>query len=178
MRPGHAAGSCAPARTSSGTRPRACWPRPRARRRGRAGHRRGRRRFYAPKLELHREGRHRPRVDRAARCSSTIVLPERLDAEYIGRGRLQAAAGHAAPGDPGLVRALHRHPDRELRRGASRCGWRPTQVVVATITSDADDYRARRRRSLTGRRACGPRSTSAMRRSTTRSANTASPRCR
>ncbi len=33
-----------------------------------------------------------------------------------GGGRQPARAGHAAPGDTGLVRAFHRHPDRALRR--------------------------------------------------------------
>ncbi len=53
----------------------------------------------------------------------------------------------------------------------------PVQVVVATITSDADDY-ARGVAASSKRRACAPRPTCATRRSTTRSASTPSPRCR
>ena len=48
----------------------------------------------------------------------------------------------------------------------------PVQVVVATITSEADDYAKRGRGSWRGARACASRSTCATRRSTTRSAST------
>ena len=48
----------------------------------------------------------------------------------------------------------------------------PLQVVVATITSDADDYATRGGRAAEGGRACRPKPICATRRSTTRSAST------
>ena len=104
-----------------------------------AGHRRGRRRLLRAQARLHRARRDRPRVDlrhaaarlRAARAAGRGVR---------GRGRVQAAPRHAAPGDPRQLRALHRHPDRELCGGLSPVALAPVQVVVATITNDADDY--------------------------------------
>ena len=54
----------------------------------------------------------------------------------------------------------------------------PVQAVVATITSDADDYARDGDGAGAQARACAPRATSATRRSTTRSASTRWPRCR
>ena len=45
-----------------------------------------------------------------------FVMPERLGAAYVGEDGARHRAGHAAPRDPRLVRALYRHPDRALRR--------------------------------------------------------------
>ncbi|MEZ5722571.1 MAG: threonine--tRNA ligase [Paracoccaceae bacterium] len=54
----------------------------------------------------------------AARCRST--LPARTAGRQLyRRGRSQAPALHAAPGDAGQLRALHRHPDRGTRRPAA-----------------------------------------------------------
>ena len=100
--------------------------------------------FYGPKLEFVL----RDAIGRDWQCGTLqvdFILPERLGANYIGEDGQRHTAGDAAPRDLRLARALHRHPDRALRRRASRSGWRPVQVVVATITSDADRYAERGR---------------------------------
>ena len=45
--------------------------------------------------------------------------PERFDLSYVGRGQPRAPAGGHPPRGERLVRALHRHPDRALRRRVS-----------------------------------------------------------
>jgi hypothetical protein len=60
-------------------------------------------------------GRDRSRLAVRHAAGRLPVLPER-SGRVRRRGRHAAAAGDAAPGDPRLVRAVHRHPDRELRR--------------------------------------------------------------
>ena len=79
--------------------------------------------FYGPKLEFVLTDA----IGRDWQCGTfqvDFVLPDRLGATYVGRGRREAPAGHAAPGDPRLVRALHRHPDRGFCRASCRYGSR------------------------------------------------------
>ena len=132
--------------------------------------------FYGPKLEFVL----RDAIGRDWQCGTLqvdFVMPERLDANYVGPGRRQAPAGDAASGDPGLARALHRRADRALCRAAAA-------VAGAGAGGGGDDHqrgrrlRAAGRPSACGRRACGPRSTRAPTRSATRSASTACARCR
>ena len=74
--------------------------------------------FYAPKLEFHLtdaigrtwQVRHAPARLRAARAARR---------DLCRRGRRASTPGDAPPRDPRLVRALHRHPDRALRRQAA-----------------------------------------------------------
>jgi hypothetical protein len=54
--------------------------------------------------------------------------------------RREEAAGDGASRHLRLDGALPRHPDRELCRAHFPLWLAPVQVVVATITSDADDY--------------------------------------
>jgi len=94
--------------------------------------------FYGPKLEFHL----RDAIGRTWQCGTLqldYVLPERLDATYI-----------AEDGQKHRPVMLHRAILGSLERfigiliehhaGAFPLWLAPTQVVVATITSDADDY--------------------------------------
>ncbi|MCI3132944.1 threonine--tRNA ligase [Phenylobacterium aquaticum] len=94
--------------------------------------------FYGPKLEFHL----RDAIGRTWQCGTLqldYVLPERLDAEYV-----------AEDGSKQRPVMLHRAICGSMERflgvmienfaGAFPLWLAPTQVVVATITSDADDY--------------------------------------
>ncbi len=94
--------------------------------------------FYGPKLEFHL----RDAIGRTWQCGTLqldYVLPERLDATYI-----------AEDGQKHRPVMLHRAILGSLERfigvliehhaGAFPLWLAPTQVVVATITADADDY--------------------------------------
>jgi threonyl-tRNA synthetase len=94
--------------------------------------------FYGPKLEFHL----RDAIGRTWQCGTLqldYVLPERLDAEYT-----------AEDGSKQRPVMLHRAICGSLERfigvmienfaGAFPIWLAPVQVVVATITSDADDY--------------------------------------
>jgi threonyl-tRNA synthetase len=94
--------------------------------------------FYGPKLEFHL----RDAIGRTWQCGTLqldYVLPERLEASYIGED-----------GQKHCPVMLHRATLGSLERflgvliehyaGAFPLWLAPVQVVVATITSDADDY--------------------------------------
>jgi threonyl-tRNA synthetase len=94
--------------------------------------------FYGPKLEFHL----RDAIGRTWQCGTLqldFVLPERLDAEYV-----------AEDGSKQRPVMLHRAICGSMERflgvtienyaGAFPLWLAPTQVVVASITSDADDY--------------------------------------
>jgi len=94
--------------------------------------------FYGPKLEFHL----RDAIGRTWQCGTLqldYVLPERLDAEYV-----------AEDGSKQRPVMLHRAICGSMERfigvmienfaGAFPAWLSPVQVVVATITSDADDY--------------------------------------
>lgn len=94
--------------------------------------------FYGPKLEFHLSDA----IGRTWQCGTLqldFVLPERLDAEYV-----------AEDGSKQRPVMLHRAICGSMERfigvvienyaGAFPLWLAPTQVVVATITSDADDY--------------------------------------
>ena len=94
--------------------------------------------FYGPKLEFHL----RDAIGRTWQCGTLqldFVLPERLEAEYI-----------AEDGSKQRPVMLHRAICGSMERfigvmienyaGAFPLWLAPVQVVVATITSDADDY--------------------------------------
>jgi len=94
--------------------------------------------FYGPKLEFHL----RDAIGRTWQCGTLqldFVLPERLDAEYVAEdGSKQRPVM--------LHRALFGSVERflgiliENYAGSFPLWLAPVQVVVATITSDADDY--------------------------------------
>ncbi len=94
--------------------------------------------FYGPKLEFHL----RDAIGRTWQCGTLqldFVLPERLGAEYTAEdGSKQRPVV--------LHRAVFGAVERflgiliENHAGAFPLWLAPTQVVVATITSDADDY--------------------------------------
>lgn len=94
--------------------------------------------FYGPKLEFHLKDA----IGRTWQCGTLqldFVLPERLDAEYV-----------AEDGQKHRPAMLHRAIFGSFERflgvliehyaGAFPLWLAPAQVVVATITSDADDY--------------------------------------
>ena len=94
--------------------------------------------FYGPKLEFHL----RDAIGRTWQCGTLqldYVVPERLQATYIG----EDGAKHTPVM---LHRAILGSLERfigiliEHHAGAFPLWLAPTQVVVATITSDADDY--------------------------------------
>ena len=102
--------------------------------------------FYGPKLEFHL----RDAIGRTWQCGTLqldYVLPERLDASYIGED-----------GQKHRPIMLHRAILGSLERflgvliehyaGAFPLWLAPTQIVVATITSDADDYASKVVREL------------------------------
>src|SRR5208282_2144575 len=105
--------------------------------------------FYAPKLEFHL----RDAIGRTWQCGTLqldMVMPERLDATYIGED-----------GQKHRPVMLHRAIFGSIERflgvliehyaGHFPLWLAPVQAVVATITSDADDY-AREVQALAQRR--------------------------
>ena len=68
--------------------------------RRRAGDRRGEGAFYGAQAGLPPARTPSAATWQCGTLQLDYVLPERLDAEYVGRGRRQAPAGDAAPGDP------------------------------------------------------------------------------
>ena len=94
--------------------------------------------FYGPKLEFHL----RDAIGRTWQCGTLqldYVLPERLDANYIGEDgqKHRPVMLHRA-----VLGSLERFVGVliEHHAGAFPLWLAPVQVVVATITSDADDY--------------------------------------
>ncbi len=97
--------------------------------------------FYGPKLEFHL----RDAIGRTWQCGTLqldYVLPERLDASYIGEdgAKHRPVMLHRA-----ILGSLERFIGVliEHHAGAFPLWLAPVQVVVATITSDADDYAAK-----------------------------------
>ena len=94
--------------------------------------------FYGPKLEFHL----RDAIGRTWQCGTLqldYVLPERLDANYIGEDgqKHRPVMLHRA-----ILGSLERFTGVLIEHyaGAFPLWLAPVQVVVATITSDADDY--------------------------------------
>lgn len=94
--------------------------------------------FYGPKLEFHLKDA----IGRSWQCGTLqldFVLPERLDASYIAEdgSKQRPVMLHRA-----ILGSLERFIGILIENHAGRMPlWlAPTQVVVATIISDADDY--------------------------------------
>jgi threonyl-tRNA synthetase len=94
--------------------------------------------FYGPKLEFHL----RDAIGRTWQCGTLqldYVLPERMDAAYIGEDgqKHRPVMLHRA-----ILGSLERFLGVLIEHfsGAFPMWLAPVQVVVATITSDADDY--------------------------------------
>ena len=94
--------------------------------------------FYGPKLEFHLTDA----IGRTWQCGTyqlDYVIPERLDATYVGEdgGRYRPVMLHRA-----VLGSFERFMGILLEHYAGRLPlWlAPVQVVVATITSDADRY--------------------------------------
>ena len=96
--------------------------------------------FYGPKLEFHL----RDAIGRTWQCGTLqldFVLPERLDASYVGQDnqRHRPVMLHRA-----VLGTLERFIGIMIEHYAGRFPlWlAPTQVVVTTITTDVNDYAA------------------------------------
>ncbi len=94
--------------------------------------------FYGPKLEFHL----RDAIGRTWQCGTLqldFVMPERLDASYVAEdgSRQRPVMLHRA-----ILGSLERFIGILIEDHAGKMPmWlAPTQVVVATIVSDADDY--------------------------------------
>ena len=100
---------------------------------------RGRRRLLRPEDRPPHDRRDRPLV--AARHRAARLLHARaLRAHLHGRGQRRAPAGDDPPRADGLVRALHRDPDRALRAASSRSGSRRFRPLVLPIADRHNDY--------------------------------------
>ena len=132
--------------------------------------------FYAPKLEFHLTDAI-GRTWQVGTIQTDTVLPERLDATYVGEDgeRHRPVMLHRA-----ILGTFERFIGILIEHHAGRFPlWlAPVQAVVATIVCDADDYAGEVVAQAQGRRASASRPTSATRRSTTRCASTAWPRSR
>ncbi|HVY34391.1 MAG TPA: threonine--tRNA ligase [Caulobacteraceae bacterium] len=94
--------------------------------------------FYGPKLEFHLKDA----IGRTWQCGTLqldFVLPERLDAEYVAEdgSKQRPVMLHRA-----VLGTFERYLGILIENyaGAFPLWLAPTQVVVTTITSDADDY--------------------------------------
>ena len=130
--------------------------------------------FYGPKFEYVLKDA----IGREWQCGTTQVdfnLPERFGAFYIGSDseKKQPVMVHRA-----ICGSMERFLGILIENYAGHfpLWFAPLQVVVATITSDADDYA--RRWSQTEGAGLRPKPISGTRRSTTRSASIRWPRCR
>ena len=132
--------------------------------------------FYGPKLRICLARRHRPRL--AMRHCAGRSQPARPAWCVLYRRTLQQSdAGDASPRHVRLARTLYRHSDRAFRRAF------PAVVVAPTGRRRHDHIRRRRLcpRKLLRRRTrgvCGPKPTSATKRSTTKCVQRASTRWR
>jgi threonyl-tRNA synthetase len=97
--------------------------------------------FYAPKLEFHL----RDAIGRSWQCGTLqldYVLPERLEASYVAEdgSRQRPVMLHRA-----ILGSLERFIGMMIENYAGKMPmWlAPTQVVVATIVSEADEYAAK-----------------------------------
>ena len=131
--------------------------------------------FYAPKLEFHLTDAI-GRTWQVGTIQTDTVLPERLDASYIGEDgeKHRPVMLHRA-----ILGTFERFIGILIEHHAGKFPlWlAPVQAVVATIVSDADDY-AREVAAKLRPRGSASRPTFATRRSTTRCASTAWPRSR
>ena len=132
--------------------------------------------FYGPKLEFVL----RDAIGRDWQCGTLqvdFILPERLDAEYVGEdgARHRPVMLHRA-----ILGSFERFLGILIEQYAGRFPlWlAPVQVVVATIVSDADDYAREVAAALRPRRPGGRDRSDATRRSTPRCASTAWPMSR
>ena len=132
--------------------------------------------FYAPKLEFHLTDAI-GRTWQVGTLQLDYVLPERLDASYVGEDgeKHRPVMLHRA-----ILGSFERFIGILIEHYAGRLPlWlAPVQAVVATIVSDADDYAARGRGQAAGGGHPRREPTCATRRSTTRCASTPSPRSR
>ena len=130
---------------------------------------RGRRRLLRPEDRPPHDRRDRPLL--AARHRAARLLHAgAFELDLHGRGQRRAPPGDDPPRADGLVRALHRHPDRALRRASSRSGWRPCRRACCRSRTGTSDYAREVAEPSCDAAACAWRWTSAPSRSARRSA--------
>ncbi len=95
--------------------------------------------FYGPKIDIDVQDA-LGRQWQIATIQVDFQLPERFGLEYIDTDGQPKRPVHGPPRHLRLVRALHRHPHRALRRAPSRPGWRPVQARVLPISEKHVDY--------------------------------------
>jgi threonyl-tRNA synthetase len=98
-------------------------------------------RLLRPQAGVRAARRHRPRL--AVRHPPGGLRPARAPRRRVHRrGRQPPPPGHAAPRDPGVLRALPRHPDR------AACGTLP--ALARAGAGGGGDHRGRRRAPCAG----------------------------
>ena len=131
--------------------------------------------FYGPKIDLHLTDSHRPLL--AVRHGAARLQPARAVRPHLHRRRRpRAPAGDDPPRDARRVRALHRHPDRALRRRVPALA-RAGAGARAADRRPPRRLRARRRRRVRGRRPARRAPTCAASRSARRSPRRRPARC-
>ena len=111
--------------------------------------------FYGPKIDLHMTdslGRSLAARHRPARLQ---LMPERFGLDLHRRRQRRAPAGDDPPRAVRLLRALHRDPDRALRRRAARSGWRRSRRSCCRSPTATSTTRRRRRRPAARPRRAG-----------------------
>ena len=105
--------------------------------------------FYGPKFEYVL----RDAIGRDWQCGTTqldFILPERFGAFYVDTTDGKKTAGDDPPRHLRLDGALHRHPDRALRRRISRSGSRPCRSWWRRSRRTPTTSRPRRSRRCAG----------------------------
>ena len=131
--------------------------------------------FYGPKIDFDVTDA----IGRKWQCATI-----QLDYQHAGavrpevhrRRQRRAPAGRHPPGDFRQLRAVHRDPDRALRRARSRCGWRRFRPSCCRFRTVIWPTR-RRCATAQGGRAARRCSTSARKRSDIRSGRPSCRRC-
>ncbi len=101
--------------------------------------------FYGPKIDMHMTDS----LGRSWQLGTVQLdysMPDRFELTLHGRRQRRAHAGDDPPRAVRLLRALHRHPARALRRRAARCGSRrcrrsccPSPIASTTTARSVRD---------------------------------------
>ena len=134
------------------------------------------RRVLRPEDRLRRHRRDRPEV--AVRDDSArLQAAGELRPEIHRRRQRRASAGRHPSGDFRQLRAVHRDPDRALRRAPFRSGWPRSRPCVLPICRPPPGVRGLGPGPAGGGRAAGRCSTSGRKRSDIRSERRSCRRC-
>ena len=131
--------------------------------------------FYGPKIDLHMTDT----IGRSWQLGTVqldYVMPERFEPDLHRRRQRRPPPGDDPPRADGLLRALHRHPDRALR-GRVPALARARPGARAAARRPPRRLRPRGRGARSGRPGCARSSTTAPSRSGARSARRSCARC-